>query len=57
MEGVAQFHYQGGAEDELSFSASNILKIISFTEDRNWFKAELDGREGFVPKKLYTNER
>lgn len=50
MEGVAQFNYQGGADDELSFNSGNILKIISFSEDRNWFKAELNGREGFVPK-------
>ena len=50
MEGQAMFNYNGSAEDELSFQAGNILKIISFQEDRNWFKAELDGRIGFVPK-------
>ena len=50
MEGVAQFTYNGTAQDELSFSQGNVLKIISFTEDRNWFKAELNNQTGFVPK-------
>ena len=50
MEGVAMFNYQGSADDELSFQAANVLKIISFQEDRNWFKAELNGQIGFVPK-------
>lgn len=44
------FNYHGTADDELSFQAGNILKIISFQEDRNWFKAEFEGQIGFVPK-------
>lgn len=44
------FNYNGTADDELSFQAGNILKIISFQEDRNWFKAEHNGQIGFVPK-------
>ena len=50
MEGVAQFTYNGTAQDELSFRQGDTLKIISFTEDRNWFKAELNNQTGFVPK-------
>merc|ERR1711881_645328 len=50
MEGVAQFNYTGNAQDELSFRQNDTLKIISFTEDKNWFKAELNRQIGFVPK-------
>ena len=50
MEGVAQFNYNSGAPDELTFRQGDCLKIISFTEDRNWFKAELNNSVGFVPK-------
>lgn len=50
MEGVAQFNYNSGAADELTFRQGDVLKIISFTEDRNWFKAELNNQVGFVPK-------
>jgi len=50
MEGVGLFTYAGTADDELSFQQGDTLKIISFAEDRNWFKAELQGRQGFVPK-------
>ena len=50
MEGIAQFTYNGTAQDELSFRQGDVLKIISFTEDRNWFKAELNNQTGFVPK-------
>ena len=27
----------------------NIVQILNMDEDKNWFKAELSGREGFVP--------
>lgn len=50
MEGVAIYAYASTEEDELSFQKSDILKIISLQEDRNWFKAELNERIGFVPK-------
>lgn len=25
------------------------LQILSMDDDQNWFKAELDGKEGYVP--------
>ena len=25
------------------------LQILSMEEDKNWYKAELDGREGYIP--------
>lgn len=27
----------------------NNLQILSMEEDRNWYKAELDGKEGYIP--------
>lgn len=52
MEGTAQFNYRpnANAPDELAFRQNDVLKIVSFTEDRNWFKAELNSQIGFVPK-------
>ncbi|CAH1794492.1 unnamed protein product [Owenia fusiformis] len=37
-------------DDELPFQKGSILKILSMTDDKNWYKAEQFGREGFVPK-------
>ena len=27
-----------------------ILKILAKDQDKNWYKGELNGREGFIPK-------
>ena len=27
----------------------NIFQVLSVEEDQNWFKAELDGKEGYIP--------
>ncbi|XP_078388018.1 growth factor receptor-bound protein 2-like isoform X2 [Cetorhinus maximus] len=48
MEAVAKYEFNGAGEDELSFKKDDILKVLS-TED-DWYKAELYGHEGFVPK-------
>ncbi|GCC37091.1 hypothetical protein chiPu_0015592 [Chiloscyllium punctatum] len=48
MEAVAKYEFNGAGEDELSFKKDDILKVLS-TED-DWYKAELHGHEGFVPK-------
>ncbi|XP_051899280.1 GRB2-related adaptor protein 2-like [Pristis pectinata] len=48
MEAVAKYEFTGAGEDELSFRKDDILKVLSTEED--WYKAELHGREGFVPK-------
>ncbi|XP_048758281.1 growth factor receptor-bound protein 2-like isoform X2 [Ostrea edulis] len=49
MEAIAKHDFRATADDELSFSKNNILKILSMDDDQNWFKAELDGKEGYVP--------
>jgi len=52
MEAVAlhDFNPQSANEDELPFNKGSILKILNMTDDKNWYKAEQSGREGFVPK-------
>uniref|UniRef100_A0A5S6QHG0 Sex muscle abnormal protein 5 n=1 Tax=Trichuris muris TaxID=70415 RepID=A0A5S6QHG0_TRIMR len=49
MEAEAEHDFQATASDELSFKKGNILKVLNKDEDPNWYKAELDGREGYVP--------
>ncbi|ESO08903.1 hypothetical protein HELRODRAFT_73962 [Helobdella robusta] len=49
MEATAKHDFQATANDELSFSRGAKLKVLSMEEDKNWYKAELDGREGYVP--------
>uniref|UniRef100_F7D800 GRB2 related adaptor protein 2 n=1 Tax=Ornithorhynchus anatinus TaxID=9258 RepID=F7D800_ORNAN len=48
MEATAKFDFNASGEDELSFRAGDILKILSSQEE--WFKAELKSHEGYVPK-------
>uniref|UniRef100_A0A8D2LPQ8 GRB2 related adaptor protein 2 n=1 Tax=Varanus komodoensis TaxID=61221 RepID=A0A8D2LPQ8_VARKO len=48
MEAIANFDFKASGEDELSFRAGDILKILSSQE--NWYKAELNSYEGYVPK-------
>jgi len=38
------------AEDELPFKKGALLKVLNMTDDKNWYKAEENGREGYVPK-------
>ncbi|XP_042322486.1 GRB2-related adapter protein 2 [Sceloporus undulatus] len=48
MEAIAKFDFNASGEDELSFRAGDVLKILSSQED--WYKAELKSYEGYVPK-------
>ncbi|XP_020498981.1 GRB2-related adapter protein 2b [Labrus bergylta] len=48
MEAMAKYDYEATASDELSFKKEERLKILQTTG--NWYKAECDGVEGFVPK-------
>uniref|UniRef100_A0A914V7J0 SH3 domain-containing protein n=1 Tax=Plectus sambesii TaxID=2011161 RepID=A0A914V7J0_9BILA len=49
MEAEAEHDFSATADDELTFRKGQILKILNKDEDPNWYKAELDGAEGFVP--------
>ncbi|KRX76532.1 Sex muscle abnormal protein 5, partial [Trichinella nativa] len=49
MEAEAEHDFQATAIDELSFKKGNILKVLNKDEDPNWYRAELDGKEGYIP--------
>ncbi|XP_038639539.1 GRB2-related adaptor protein 2-like [Scyliorhinus canicula] len=53
MEALAKYEFNGAGEDELSFKKDDVLKVLSTEED--WYKAELYGHEGFVPKNYIEN--
>ncbi|KAM6121640.1 GRB2-related adapter protein isoform 1-T1 [Phoenicopterus ruber ruber] len=50
MESVALYSFQATEKDELPFQKGDTLKILNMEDDQNWYKAELYGCEGFVPK-------
>ncbi|XP_068460340.1 growth factor receptor-bound protein 2-like [Clinocottus analis] len=52
MEATAKHEYEATAEDELSFRKGELLVVLQASG--NWYKAELDGREGFIPKNFIT---
>ncbi|KFP76602.1 GRB2-related adapter protein [Acanthisitta chloris] len=50
MESMALYNFQTTEKDELPFHKGDILKILNMEDDQNWYKAELFGCEGYVPK-------
>ncbi|XP_030638124.1 GRB2-related adapter protein 2b [Chanos chanos] len=48
MEATGKFDFVATAEDELSFKKGDIIKILGTNDD--WFRAEMHGMEGFVPR-------
>ncbi|XP_066498279.1 GRB2-related adapter protein 2a [Hoplias malabaricus] len=48
MEARGMYDFNGTAEDELSFRKGDTLKILGSQDE--WYKAEMHGHEGFVPK-------
>ncbi|KAJ8363210.1 hypothetical protein SKAU_G00120410 [Synaphobranchus kaupii] len=54
MEATGKYDFTATAEDELSFRNGDVLKILGTNDD--WFKAELNGHDGFVPRN-YINVR
>lgn len=49
MEAVAKHDFNATAEDELSFRKNQVLKILNMEDDMNWYRAELDSKEGLIP--------
>lgn len=49
MEATAKHDFNATADDELSFRKNQVLKILNMEDDMNWYRAELDGREGLIP--------
>lgn len=50
MEAVSLHDFNTTEEDELPFRKGSILKILSKDQDKNWYKAEENGKEGYIPK-------
>nr|XP_046229495.1 GRB2-related adapter protein 2-like [Scatophagus argus] len=48
MEATAKYDFKATADGELSFAKGKRLKILTTTG--NWYRAELNGAEGFVPQ-------
>lgn len=48
MEAKGKYDFTATADDELSFRKGDILKILSPQDE--WYKAEMNGQEGFVPQ-------
>ncbi|XP_020788842.2 GRB2-related adapter protein 2a isoform X1 [Boleophthalmus pectinirostris] len=48
MEAKGKYDFNATDEDELSFRKGDILKILSRQDE--WYKAEMNGHEGFVPQ-------
>ncbi|KAM3597426.1 uncharacterized protein V6R79_004410 [Siganus canaliculatus] len=48
MEAKGKYDFNATADDELSFRKGDILKILSPQDE--WYKAEMNGQEGFVPQ-------
>ncbi|CAD5123615.1 DgyrCDS11942 [Dimorphilus gyrociliatus] len=49
MEAECLHDFTATANDELSFRRNDVVKVLNMEEDRNWYKAELNGREGYIP--------
>ncbi|XP_072029354.1 growth factor receptor-bound protein 2-B-like [Amphiura filiformis] len=49
MEAIALHDFKGTSDGDLAFRKDQVLKILNMHEDKYWYKAELHGREGWVP--------
>ncbi|UYV81064.1 sem-5 [Cordylochernes scorpioides] len=49
MEAIAKHDFNATADDELSFRKGQVLKVLNVEDDINWYRAELDGKEGLIP--------
>ncbi|KAM7394074.1 hypothetical protein PAMP_020897 [Pampus punctatissimus] len=54
MEATAKCDFNGTGDDKLSFKLGQQLKVISESSDLNWYRAEMNGKEGFIPKTHVT---
>ncbi|XP_042341310.1 growth factor receptor-bound protein 2-like isoform X2 [Plectropomus leopardus] len=50
MEAIALADFNATADDELSFKRGQVLKVLQKKHGDNWYKAEVNGRNGFIPK-------
>lgn len=57
MEAIAKHDFNATADDELSFRRGQVLKVLNREDDMNWYRAELDGREGLIPSNYIEMKR
>jgi growth factor receptor-binding protein 2 len=50
MEAIAEHDFTATADDELSFKRGDLIKVLNKEDDPYWYKSELNGVEGFVPR-------
>lgn len=50
MDAVALFDFDGTQDDELPFRKGAILNVLATDVERNWYKAERNGKLGLVPR-------
>nr|XP_036880732.1 growth factor receptor-bound protein 2-like [Manis javanica] len=50
VQAIAKYDFRATRDDELSFKRGDILKVLNKNCDWNWYKAELNGKDGFIPK-------
>uniref|UniRef100_A0A3Q0S527 Osteoclast-stimulating factor 1 n=1 Tax=Amphilophus citrinellus TaxID=61819 RepID=A0A3Q0S527_AMPCI len=48
MEATGKYEFAATSDDELTFRKGDVLKILTLEDD--WCKAEMQGREGYVPR-------
>ena len=49
MEAVVLHDFHATANDELSFQKNAVLKVLDTAKEKDWYRAELDGKEGLIP--------
>ncbi|KAK3705174.1 hypothetical protein QZH41_013961 [Actinostola sp. cb2023] len=50
MEAIAKHLFKATQDDDLGFEKGSSLNILDMEQDKNWFKAEQNGREGWIPR-------
>ena len=49
MEAIAIRDFRAIGKDELSYQNGAVLKVLCTEEEKHWYKAEQDGKEGLIP--------
>ncbi|RWS14301.1 Protein E(sev)2B-like protein, partial [Dinothrombium tinctorium] len=57
MEAIAKHDFNATADDELSFRKGDVLKVLNMEDDINWYRAELDSKEGLIPSNYIDMKR
>uniref|UniRef100_A0AC34FJN4 GRB2 n=1 Tax=Panagrolaimus sp. ES5 TaxID=591445 RepID=A0AC34FJN4_9BILA len=53
MEAIANYKFTARFDDELSVDRGDIVKVLDKEFDRFWYKAEMNGLVGIVPKNYF----